>query len=168
MKITVKWKGKNKIRRAYVNMRSLDTEGVDYGYFASQGMHPEAGMNYPSLMAVHELRTKGDYAKRPVFQRTLESYGHMITNNIRTGISRYIVNSPHRLLPTHKLFASWGEDGVNITRTGFGDTAMLTPNTESTARRKGGRNEPLVEWGHLKDALSYRTTFKRKVFTPYG
>ena len=168
MKVTVKWKGKAKLVRARKNIARLDNAGVDYGYFARQGTHPEAGVNYPTLMSYHELRIKGDYKARPVFRRSLEAYGDMLEKNISNGVTRYLRDSPVRKQNTHKMFSMWGRDGVNITRTGFGDSSMLASNTPHTIRRKGGRNTPLVDWGILRDKLSYKTTLKNRVFTPYG
>ena len=50
-----------------------------------------------------------------------------------------------------------GEKIVDISKSYFGESPPLYPNSPNWAAQKGG-NSPLVHFGYLRDAWSYRTS----------
>lgn len=162
-KIETTWKGKGNLTNLISNLKSIDKKYAKYGYFSSQGKHPQnPKLNYPTLMAMHELREDGDPLKRPVFTVTLDKYGKKLEkDNINLVQSHVNLWARGKRTSHKKLLMGLVEDAAKLTQRTFGNTAMLTPNTIGVAQAKG-KNSPMVDLGSLRDALATSTSLAKK------
>lgn len=142
------------------SMKNLVATNVKVGYFADQGMHPEAKMNYPSLMYLQEVvgvRSRTGKVTRRVFELTMmERYKDLLasTQNV---LKRQLSGRSGNMDAVKKHF---GETTAKAIKGNFGRTTPLTPaNAPATIERKGG-NSPLIETSSLRDKLIYRIVNK--------
>lgn len=160
--IEVKWTKQNRLRNLISSLSRLDKQDVRYGFFQESGNHPESPhLNYPTLAAIHELRE--DPQQRPILgissSRNKNEMQKYTSNEIGNFVERAALlkrDSPGTLL------RSIGEMGVKLTKPIFGDSSLLKPNTEATAKSKGF-NRPMIDYGALKEALSSKISTNGKV-----
>lgn len=133
---------------------SIEDRVVRAGYFDSSGIHTPSSLPYAVIMAMHEFGL-GKYPARPAMQM-----GADIFRNSFGEVSRYIktaIISPNRRVAAlEKVGLKMKEDIASV----FGDSTLLESNHPQTVKRKGGRDEPLVETGELRDKLGSLVTEK--------
>jgi len=159
-KIVKKGNSLDKIRS---NIRKIDGERVEIGYFEEQGLH-NSGLSYSTLMALQEFGTD-EIPHRPVFQIT--AFGNPPQKNARVksairNWSKALLNKDNNKDNSKQLLDTIGKTYQEALLSLFGDTSMLTPNAPLTISLKG-RDEPLVDSGELKDNLSYRNSIDKEI-----
>lgn len=140
------------------SVKSLVATDVKVGYFADQGMHPEAGMNYPELMYLQEvtgIRTRNGKVHRRVFELTMMIEGKRLRNNVMLALKRNLVNGGD-MDSVKEMFGKQAKEAI---KANFGNTSLLPSNAPATIARKG-KNSPLIETSSLKDKLTHRITKK--------
>lgn len=141
-------------------LKTLQNTTAKVGYFADQGKH-HSGMNYPSLMYLHEVKgvrsaLLGTVRRRP-FEIAMTDDKDKLMHNLQSRLARSI----SRLQPTHNAIEITCEEMEKSVKSIFGDTGKLQPNAESTVKIKGF-NAPLIETSELKDKLTHRINQKGK------
>lgn len=138
-------------------LKSLVATTVKVGYFADQGMHPLAKMNYPSLMylqEIHGVRARGGLVKRRLFEETMVEEGGRIMKSTKQMLAKQIVRGNVDAVKEH-----FGKETQKAIRDNFGNTSIMRENAEATVAKKGF-NAPLIESGDLRSKLVYRITKK--------
>lgn len=160
----VKWTKGKRLDNLISQLSKVHKQEVEYGYFAEQGNHPESpNVTYAQLMAIHELRPPGDPLKRDVLGTSWRWNGYEFIDFAEKQMVNYIEKSAINRKPSPKtMLDRIGRKGIEITRPTFGDVSMLKPNTAATAKRKG-KNSPMVEWGFLRDALSFKSSLRKSL-----
>lgn len=151
----VKKPGRDRLQAA---MKSLVATTVKVGYFADQGMHPLAKMNYPSLMylqEVHGVRSRGGLVRRRVFEETMMIEGKEILQSTRMVLKRQLVRGGSM----DEVKEHFGKKAQKAIQQNFGNTSLLERNAPATIKRKGF-DAPLIETSMLKNKLTYRITKK--------
>lgn len=164
--IEVQWKFAKRIHTLVEQVKKLDNQEIDIGYFDKQGVHPESpNVNFPTLMAMHELSSGMVLPKRPVFQQAVKKNGAKFEKDYRDSIKKYVIlaGSGKPRSPAN-LLTKIGEDAVDMIKPVFGDKNLLKPNTAATAARKGS-NKPMIEFGILKESLAIRHTLRKSLKT---
>jgi hypothetical protein len=155
---SVTWHKRKRISHIISQFNKIDKTETRIGYFADSGMHANSKMTYATLMGFHELRTPSDPMYRPVFGASIKKGGKAFEakalKKVRSGILRVAKGGG---FPLSSVLDSIGKDGIKMIRPTFGNTSLLKSNTRRTIDLKGGKNTPMVEFGDLRDALSYRT-----------
>lgn len=159
----VVWKKRNRLRNLISTLGRLHNQDVKYGFFEESGNHPESPhLNYPTLAYIHEKREDG-VPSRPIMTISSEKNKHkMIKHSLEA--TRDFINRAALLkrdAPTI-LLKVIGEKGVTLTKPIFGDSSLLAPNTDGVARSKGF-NKPMVEYGALKEALTFKESWRGTV-----
>lgn len=164
LKTELVWKYKPRLVNLISQLEKIDKEDVSVGFFSEQGNHPSSPhLNYPELMAIHELREKNDPMRRPVFQVSMRKHGKKVKIQNLSLLKTYVDKSAiNRKVSPDKLLEDMGRNIANAIRPTFGDVTMLKPNSDKWAAQKG-KNSPMVEFGHLKKALSGRTSIKKNI-----
>lgn len=162
--IEVKWKYQNRLENLVKNIEDINKQTVDIGFFKQQGTHPESGnLTYPELMAIHELREKGDPLRRPVFEVSVQKRGKKFQKEATDIFKSYVDKwATGRRLSPKTLLGEIGESGIKMVKPTFGDIGLLKPNTEGVAKSKG-KNTPMVDFGYLKEALAYKTSKRKSI-----
>lgn len=140
------------------SVKSLVATNVKVGYFADQGMHPEAKMNYPELMYLQEvtgIRTRNGKVHRRVFELTMMIEGKRLRNNVMANLRKILISNGD----TNIVKETFGREASEAIKANFGNTSLLPSNAPATIARKG-RNSPLIETSSLKDKLTHRITKK--------
>ncbi len=134
-------------------LQKLNNAEVKSGYFPEQGIHSSSELPYYELAYIH-AKGEGDlprrdvrpsvysYMRQPVFNKTIES-------NIKAYLSGKV--------SLESFLDGFGYRVTDIAQSYFGDTSVLTPNTDWWAAQKGG-NTPLVFDGELRDMWSFKTS----------
>lgn len=162
--VLVKWKYKKRLERLVEQVAKLDKQYTSFGYFKEQGSHPEnPHLTYPELMGIHELRNRSDPLRRPVFEVSMRKYGKKFAKDSVQIVKDYVDKSALAKKPSPKtVLENIAETGISYIKPTFGNPSLLKPNTETTSKRKGG-NRPLIEFGYLKEALSYKTSLRKSI-----
>lgn len=140
------------------SVKSLVKTNVKVGYFADQGQHPEAKMNYPELMYLQEvkgIRTRNGRVYRRVFELTMMIEGSRLRNNVKVALRRNLISGGN-MDQVKELFGKQASEAI---KQNFGNTSLLPSNAPATIARKG-RNSPLIETSSLQDKLTHRITKK--------
>lgn len=153
--ITITWTKRKRLLNLRRTVKDLDGSKVRIGYFPGQGRHPRAKMTYASLMAMHELRDSGDPLRRPVFEIALQKGGKQYRASIERKIGRHLRRGVFGGGGKAAMLESIAKRGIKMIDPIFGDTTLLRANAKETIRKKG-RNEPMVHFGDLADALTFR------------
>lgn len=139
-------------------VKSLVATDVKVGYFADQGMHPEAHMTYPELMYLQEvtgIRTRNGKVHRRLFELTMMIEGRRLRNNTMAALRKVLISGGN----TDSVKELFGKQAKEAIKQNFGNTSLLPSNAPATIARKG-KNSPLIETSSLKDKLTYRITKK--------
>ena len=147
--------------KKYISQLSKDY--VEVGFFNDQGIYPSKrntdGWSYAQLMAYHELQADQNLVPlRPVFGSVTKGQkeglrkqsGKFLRNQLRGAYY-------HRTTGEHtpqKLYSMLGRNLGEILKSRFGSRG-LPRNALSTIKRKGSRL-PMIDTGHLRDAVSYK------------
>ena len=137
----------NSLDTIITNIRKLDGEKVEIGYFEEQGLH-SSGLSYSTLMAIHEFGTD-EIPKRPVFQITAFGKPPQKDARVKSAIrnwSKGLLNKDNSKQLLDTIGKTYQEALVGL----FGSTSELTPNADLTISLKG-RDEPLVDTGELRE-----------------
>lgn len=139
-------------------VKSLVSSDVKVGYFADQGIHPEAHMSYPELMYLQEvtgIQTRNGKVHRRVFELTMMIEGKRLRNNVMASLQKILVRGGN----PDSVKELFGKQASEAIKHNFGNTSLLPSNAPATIARKG-RNSPLIETSSLQDKLTYRITKK--------
>ncbi len=140
------------------SVKALTATVSKVGYFADQGMHPEAKMTYPELMYLQEvkgIRSRSGKVYRRVFELTMMIEGKRLRNNVMVALKRVIVSGGD----TNSVKEMFGKQASEAIKNNFGNTSLLPSNAPATIKRKGF-NAPLIETSSLKNKLTHRITKK--------
>ena len=157
---------KSKGNRAITNLKKrfkeLEGKSLEVGFFSQNGTHP-SGLTYTNLFAIQSFGSKAvGIPKRPVLDLNFQLWNPVSSNKlIKKQLKLFFsnINSPTPPIKFSKVLDNIAGSYVQSTRTVFGDSTLLTVNASSTVQYKG-KQSPLVETGHLRDNLSYTTTYK--------
>lgn len=153
MKAKIVKKG-NTLDRIRSNIKSLDGENTQVGYFSEQGDHP-SGLSFATLMAIQEFGTD-KIPKRPVFQIVGFKKDPARDPEVKSAIrswSKALAKKDNSKMLLDRVGKTYQEALVSL----FGDSSALQSNASPTISLKG-RDEPLVDSGELRDNLSYRNS----------
>lgn len=139
------------IERLIKKIQLLKNSSVESGYFIEQGVHSTIGLTYTELMRKHEwgfgvpqrhlrLSASNIVSSSPQNKKELKNY--LYTNQ---DMDTYLNLTGSRI--------------TNVAQSLFGViTAEVPSNAPYTILLKGGRDEPLVDTGELRDNWAYRTS----------
>lgn len=164
LKITRK---KNNIPNLKHRIKQLSKQTLSFGYYDEQGYHktdrPNADpIKYVDLIKIHAGgSTKKNIPARPVLPIAAFTFkpSRVFKDTLRKYFSKIDQKSPP--IKASFVYGRLGEEIVTYGRTIFGDTKYLAANKDSTIAYKGSigspySTSPLMEFGGLKAALSYR------------
>jgi hypothetical protein len=153
---TNRWVGKDRISALLRTLQDLDDSSSEIGYFPDSGTHPSSGLSFAAHMSVHELRPASDPMHRPVFGKAVQVNGDRFEGRSVDKVVNIIHAAARgRSKQIRPILDDIGKEGVAMIEPIFG-SSHLKPNSPKTIELKG-RNEPMVDDGDLRDALSFRT-----------
>ncbi|XAO54232.1 tail completion/neck protein [Yersinia phage vB_YenM_P778] len=140
--------------------KALAASTVKVGYSQDDGIHQDSGMTYAELMYLQEVkgvRSKDGLVRRRAFEVTSRMHSKQIINKLQKKIVQQYRSGNRDASFSLDVFGEELKDKIKRT---MGDPSLLPSNAPITIKLKGGRNQPLVDTGALKDKLSYRVTAK--------
>ena len=125
------------------------------GYDDTQKPHKPSGLSLPNLVGILSAGYDGMKA-RPVFDYAYMTFKFK-DSSMRKDLEKYLSNIKAKSAPitVDKINEHWAKDMSDEVISIFGSTPPLAENKESTQKRKGGRNTPLVDSEYLRDHLGY-------------
>ena len=154
----------NSIDKAIRHLQQANNK-VEIGVFGEQGQHPTANMTYVELLRYHASPDDPNTPTRDVIF-TLSQALHtskLKHPEIQKAIMRWASQpfskqSDKKLLnDIGKVIRDWGKDYI------FGNPNVLADNSPATIAMKDGRNEPLVDDGHLRNAFAFKTSLEKVI-----
>tara|TARA_R110000851_G_scaffold100830_1_gene216624 strand:- start:275 stop:766 length:492 start_codon:yes stop_codon:yes gene_type:complete len=150
----------NSLSKISKNVKKLDGENVQIGYFAEQGVHKGSKMTYASLMALLEYGNE-DIPKRPIF--TIAAFQNSPEKDTRVkravrAWNKELLTSDNSKALLDKLGRMYRKSIGDL----FGDTSAIEGNHPTTIRLKG-RDDPLRDTGDLKRKLSFRNSLDKEI-----
>lgn len=148
-----------KPRKGYQNtikhLEKIDKSHAEWGVYQENGMHPEAGVTYSELMAIHELRQ--DKWQRPAFKiSTKKMFQIRYKKLLVKGLSDYIYRAASgKYENVDKVLKPVAREGRDRTYHIFGNNTFLVRNTQETINRKG-HAMPLIETGELREKIRFK------------
>lgn len=140
------------------HLNKVDGAYAEWGIYRESGLHPEAKMPMPHLMAIHELRK--DKWRRPVFALSATRYEEDYLKQVARDLRKYIMGSAAGV---HKSLDDALKDTANLGKKKaegiFGNKQMLVPNSAATVAKKG-HNSPLIDMGILSKAVKAKVKKK--------
>lgn len=176
--------GQNIARRLRELEQKLQTKGVAVGLPADAGTHPEAGMSFAKLGAIHEFGATIDHPGGTPYMVTRDGVRFMPKSYADSGLR---VTKPHKIkIPERsflrvplraaqdqiaadfkrllkmvvrdKLTMTQALDQIGAKGAAISQQAISSgiapPNTAATERRKGSTT-PLMDKGHLRQAITW-------------
>lgn len=154
----------NSLEKAIRHLQQANNR-VEVGVFQQQGQHPTAGKTYVELLRYHASPTDPNTPVRDVL---VELSNILRQSDLKIpSIQRAIMQWASREFSREsdkKFLNDIGEALRDIGRDYiFGNPTVLAPNSSATQALKGGRNTPLVDDGHLRDAFAFRTSIEKVI-----
>lgn len=142
--------GQNIARRLRELEQKLQTRGVAVGLPADAGTHPEAGMSFAKLGAIHEFGApKAGIPERSFLRAPLRAAQDQIASDFRR-LMKMVVEDK---LTMNQALNSIGNRGATIAQQAI-SSGIAPPNTAATERRKGSTT-PLMDTGALRQAITW-------------
>lgn len=138
----------NNLNAFIAKIKKLSESNVESGYFSEQGQHPRADMSFADLANMH-AKGAGDLFPRDVRPATLSIMNGLFKETIK--------NHFYKNYTLDQTLDSIGLKITDIAQSYFGQTPPLEENSPWWSEQKGG-SKPLVHFGDLQDAWSYRTS----------
>lgn len=154
------------LEKLLAKMERLCNEYVETGVFLEQGEHPYAQMSYVKLAYIHE-QGAGDFPPRtvrPLISNSMNNTDFKL--HVKNALNKHFLGKDS----ADQALSSIGFYMRELGKSFFGkvDMKYMFPNSPSTVGLKGGRDTPLVDEGHLKDAWAYRTSISGYIVDTKG
>lgn len=152
MKACIKRKTNN-LKKFVDKIKKLQESNVESGYFAEQGMHPTAGISFVELASIHAsgFTTKyGDVPARDVRPATLFDMKGMFKGSLNSYFYKgYSLND---------TLDTAGFKITDLAQSYFGIPSPTMPDNSSWWVEIKETNSPLVHYGYLQEAWSFKTS----------
>ena len=156
--------GMKEINRFIKDLKKLESESVDYGYFDGKvhiTQYDNSGVTEAYLMMILEMGSESsNIPARPVFRRTGESMQDVANSKkLKAPLKKFLIGTADQKDVISSILLDVGELLRSETQKNFGSNNKigLAPNSSKTISKKG-RNDPLVDTGTLRDNMSVRTS----------
>lgn len=127
-------------------VRTSNNDVAETGWFASDGPHPTAGMNYPQLARFHANGDDGVTVRDVLYEASL-SFSPAKYQEIKSAMGKYLVTG--LVKDWEAVIEALGESFWKECHDVIGNPSRLPVTNNPT---------PLVDSGELEDHLSYRTS----------
>lgn len=149
-------RGKGNYTKALERLKEIRKDKVEVGHFEEQGEH-HSGLTYVELMAYHHRgNPEQNLPARPVLDILRFRLRNLENPRIKS-IAREWLTNINRQGSTEQMLLQLAKVIAKEEQKIFGDTSALIRNSPLTIALKGSNN-PLIERGDLKEAVSYRTS----------